>query len=94
MALARVVEFDGVNSDRMQAMKGEMESGQPPEGMPPAELIVLHDGDSEKSLVVMILDNEDDYRKADEVLGGMSADDTPGRRTSVRKFDVAMRMKN
>jgi hypothetical protein len=94
LALARVVEFDGVSSDRMQQMKGEMESGQPPEGMPPAELIVLHDGDGEKSLVVLLLENEDDYRKADEILGGMSSDDTPGQRTSVRKFDVAVHMKN
>ena len=30
--LARVVTFDGVTSDRMNEMKQEMESGQPPEG--------------------------------------------------------------
>jgi hypothetical protein len=92
MALARVVEFDGVNSDRMQEMQREMEGGQPPEGMPPAEILVLHDPNEQKSLVVLLLDSEDDYQRADEVLQAMPAEDTPGRRTSVRKYEVAARM--
>lgn len=94
MALARVVTFDGVSKDRMAQMKSEMESGQPPEGMPPAELVVLHDADTEKSLVVLLLENEDDYNKADQILNAMPAGDTPGSRTSVKKYDVAMRMKS
>jgi hypothetical protein len=94
MALARVVTFDGVSKDRMQEMQKEMEGGQPPEGMPPAEIIVLHDGEAEKSLVVIVFENEDDYRKGDEILSAMPAGDTPGQRTSVTKYDVAMRMKN
>jgi hypothetical protein len=93
MALARVVTFDGVSKDRMQEMQKEMESGQPPEGFPQSELIVLHDADAEKSLVVVIFDNEDDYKKGDEILSAMPAGDTPGQRTSVTKYDVAMRMK-
>lgn len=92
MALARVVTFDGVSKDRMQQMQQEMEGGQPPEGMPQSEVIVLHDPDAEKSLVVVIFANEDDYRKGDEILSGMPAGDTPGQRTSVTKYDVAMRM--
>ena len=92
MAVARVVTFDGVSNDRMDEMSREMESGQPPEGMPPAELIVLHDADAEKSLVVVVFDNEEDYRKGDEVLNAMPAGDTPGTRTSVTKYNVAMRM--
>jgi hypothetical protein len=92
MALARVVTFDGVSSDRMQEMQKEMEGGQPPEGFPKSELLVLHDADAEKSLVVVIFENEDDYRKGDEILSAMPAGDTPGRRTSVAKYDVAMRM--
>jgi hypothetical protein len=91
MALARVVEFDDVSSERMQEMRNQMESGQPPEGMPASELIVLHDAGGEKSLVVLIVENEDDYQKADEVLQAMPTTDTPGQRTSVRKFDVAVR---
>ena len=92
MALARVVTFDGVSSDRMQQMEKEMEGGQPPEGFPKSELLVLHDADAEKSLVVVIFENEDDYRKGDEILSAMPAGDTPGQRTSVAKYDVAMRM--
>ena len=94
MAFARVVTFDGVSKERMDEMNQEMESGQPPEGFPPAEMIALHDADAEKSLVVVIFESEDDYKKADEILNAMPAGDTPGKRTSVTKYDVAMRMKS
>ena len=92
MALARVVTFDGVNKERMQQMQQEMEGGQPPEGMPPAELLVLHDADAEQSVVVIVFDNEDDYKKGDEILNAMPAGDTPGQRSSVARYDVAVRM--
>ena len=94
MAFARVVTFDGVSRDRMQEMQREMEGGDPPEGMPPAEILVLHDGDAEQSLVVILFDSEEDYKKGDEILSSMPAGDTPGQRTSVKKYDVAMRMKS
>jgi hypothetical protein len=92
MALARVVTFEGVNKDRMDEMKREMNEGDRPEGMPATEVVVLHDADSEKSLVILFFDNADDYRKGDEVLNAMPAGDTPGQRTSVTKYDVANRM--
>jgi hypothetical protein len=92
MPVARVVTFDGVSKDRMDQMQQEMNDGQPPEGMPPAEIVVLHDADAEKSLVVLIFENEDDYKKGDEILNSMPAGDTPGQRTSVKKYDLAMRM--
>jgi hypothetical protein len=91
MALARVVSFDGVNSNRMAEMKSQIESGDPPEGMPSGELLVLHDPDSEQSLAIVIFDNEDDYRRGHEILDAMPASDTPGNRTSVKKYDVAHR---
>jgi hypothetical protein len=94
MALARVVTFDGVSKDRMDQMNREMEGGQPPEGFPSSELLVFHDPDAEKSLVVVIFDNEDDYKKGHEILDAMPAGDTPGTRTSVTKYNVATRMKN
>lgn len=93
MALARVVTFEGVSKERMEEMNREMEGGQPPEGFPPSEMIALHDADAEQSVVVLIFENEDDYKTADEMLNAMPAGDTPGRRTSVTKYDVAMRMK-
>ena len=92
MALARVVTFDGVSKDRMDEMNREMEQGQPPEGFPPAEIVVLHDPDAEKSVVIITFENEEDYRKGDEILNAMPAGDTPGQRTSVSKYNVALRM--
>ena len=89
--LARVVTFDGVSSDRMTEMKQQMEGQEPPEGMEATELLVLHDPDSEKSLVVVFFDDEDAYRSGDEILSAMPAGDTPGQRTSVSKYNVAHR---
>ena len=91
MALARVVSFEGVSSDRMEQMKREMEAGERPDEIPATELVVLHDPDAEKSLVVLFFDNEEDYRRGDEFLSAMPAGDTPGRRTSVSKYEVAVR---
>jgi hypothetical protein len=92
MALARVVTFDGVGKDRMEEMKREMDQGERPEGLPATELIVLHDADADKAVVIVFFDNEDDYRQGDETLNAMPAGDTPGQRTSVTKYDVVTRM--
>jgi len=92
MAVARVVTFEGVSKARMDEMDREMRDGQRPEGFPATEILVLHDPEAEKSLVVVFFENEDDYRRGDEVLSAMPADETPGRRTSVAKYDVATRM--
>jgi hypothetical protein len=95
MPIARVVTFEGVTKERMEQMDREMQDGQPPEGFPPtAELIALHDPETDKSLVLVIFDTEDDYKKGDEILSAMPAGDTPGRRTSVTKYNVGMRMKS
>jgi hypothetical protein len=91
MALARVVEFDGVTSDRLDQMKQEMEGSAPPEGVPVKELLVLHDADSEKAVVVVFFDSEEDYQQGDAVLSAMPADETPGKRSSVKKYDVVHR---
>ena len=92
MALARVVSFDGVSSDRMQEMKSEMESGDRPDDIPAKEIVVLHDPEAEKSLVIVFFENEEDYRRGDEALSAMPTGDTPGKRTSVTKYEVAFRM--
>ena len=62
--------------------------------MPDTEAIVLHDPESEKSLVVLIFETDDDYARAHEILDAMPASDTPGSRTSVQKYDVAHRYKD
>ena len=92
MALARVVSFEGVNKERMDQMRSEIEGGGRPEEIPATEIIILHDPEGEASLAILFFDNEDDYRQGDEALNAMPAADTPGRRTSVEKYDVAVRM--
>jgi hypothetical protein len=92
MGLARVVSFEGVSKDRVEQMQREMREQEQPEGLPATEILVLHDPDTEKSLVVLFFETEDDYRRGDEVLNAMPADETPGRRTSVTRYDVAIRM--
>jgi hypothetical protein len=92
MTLARVVTFDGVSSDRIAQMQSEMESEEQPEGLNATEIVVLHDPDAERSVVILFFDNEDDYRAGDEILSAMPAGDTPGRRSAVDKYQVAYRM--
>jgi hypothetical protein len=92
MALARVVSFEGVSADRMAAMSRDMQEGERPEGLPATEVIVLHDPEAERSLAIVFFENEDDYRQGDETLNAMPAADTPGQRTSVTKYNVAVRM--
>ena len=91
MALARVVSFDGVTKDRMEEMQAQIDE-EPPEGLPAKEIIVLHDPEGEKSLVIIFFDSEDDYRAGDEVLKAMPTGDTPGQRASVTRYDIAARM--
>jgi hypothetical protein len=91
MALARVVTFEDVDSNRMAEIEREMQSGSPPEGLRPQEIVVLHDPAASTSMVILFFDNEDDYRQGDEVLNAMDTSDTPGQRTSVGKYEVAFR---
>ena len=92
MSLARVVAFEGVSKDRVEEMKREMADEERPADLPAKEFIVLHDAEAEKSLVILFFENEDDYRRGDEMLNAMPAGDTPGSRSSVTKYEVAIRM--
>jgi hypothetical protein len=60
--------------------------------VPAQEIIVLNDAENEKSVVILFFENEDDYAQGDEALSAMPASDTPGRRASVGKYEVAYRM--
>ena len=92
MALARVVAFEGVTPERIQQLTSQVEAGEKPEGLPATEMILLHDADGEQALAILFFDNEDDYRQGDATLNAMPGDETPGRRASVRRYDVAARM--
>lgn len=92
MPLARVVTFEGVDSNRMAEMQREMEGSERPDDIPAKEFIVLHDPEAESSLVILFFENEDDYKRGDEALNAMPPGDTPGKRSSVTKYQVAFRM--
>jgi hypothetical protein len=94
MAVARVVSFDGVSKQRMDELLARIADGGPPEGFPPAELVVFHDQEAERSLTIFLFETEDDYRQGDEILNAMPAGETPGQRTSVDRYDVVLRMKS
>lgn len=92
MALARVVSFEGVSKDRMEQLSKEVREGERPEGLSPTEIVMLHDAGAERSLAILFFETEEDYRRGDEVLSAMPAGDTPGQRTSVTKYDVALHL--
>ena len=92
MAVARVVTFDGVSSERIQEMKAQMDEGGRPDDVPATEILMLHDPDGETATVVLFFDNEDDYAQGDAALNAMPAGDTPGSRSGVKKYDVVSRM--
>jgi hypothetical protein len=94
MPVARVVSFEGVSTERIEEMRSRMSEGERPEGMPSTEAIVLHDPETERSLVVLLFETEADYQRAHAILDAMPADDTPGQRASVQKYDVAHRYKD
>ena len=92
MALARVVTFDGISSERMAEMASNIEGGERPEGLNATEMMILHDPESETATAIVFFDNEEDYQRGHEILDGMDRGDTPGNRTSVTKTNVALRM--
>jgi hypothetical protein len=92
MAIARVVTFEDVDAGRMADLQQRMEAGDRPEGMPPVEVIVLHDTDGDRALVLQLFATDDDYRRGEAVFASMPAGDTPGRRASVGRYAVVARM--
>ena len=92
MALARVVGFEGVTNERIEQLRQEIGESGRPDDIPATEILILHDPDAQKSLAIVFFDNEDDYRRGDAALSAMPADDTPGKRSSVSKYTVAIRM--
>jgi hypothetical protein len=91
VAYARAVTFEGVDRNRIGQLKQQLESDERPADIPATEIVLLYDADAEKSLVLVFFENEDDYRQGDAALNAMDPGDTPGRRTSVTKYEVAVR---
>jgi hypothetical protein len=91
VAYARAVTFEGVDRNRIDQLKRQLEEGERPEEIPATEIVLLYDSEGEKSLVIVFFETEDDYRRGDAALNAMDPGDTPGRRTSVTKYEVAVR---
>jgi hypothetical protein len=91
MSLARVVTFDGVSTSRIEELRKELSEGEQPEDIPATEVVILHDAENEKSMAIVFFENEDDYARGDAALNAMPAGETPGSRTSVTKYEVAVR---
>ena len=64
MAFARVVAFDGVTKERIEALRREIGEGGRPEEVPATEIMVLHDAEGERSLAILFFETEDDYARA------------------------------
>jgi hypothetical protein len=92
MALARVVSFDAVDAARIAEMRSSIEQEERPADFPATEMLILHDPDTNTALAIVFFENEDDYRQGDAVLSAMPSGDTPGRRTSVTRYEVAVRV--
>ena len=91
MAYARAVTFEGVDRDRIGQLTRQLQEDERPEDIPASEIVLLYDAEGEKSLVLVFFENEDDYRQGDAALNAMDPGETPGRRTSVTKYEVAVR---
>jgi hypothetical protein len=92
MSLARVVSFSGVSKARMEEVKRQITEGGRPDEIPATEIVILYDPEGEASLAIVFFENEEDYRRGDAALSAMPADNTPGSRSSVTRYDVAVRM--
>jgi hypothetical protein len=91
MSLARVVSFDGVDENRIEQVRKEIQEGERPADIPATEVIVLHDAEAAQALAIVFFETDDDYARGDAALSAMPAGETPGQRTSVRKYEVVVR---
>jgi hypothetical protein len=91
VAYARAVTFEGVDRNRIDQLTKQIQEDERPEEIPASEIVLLYDADAESSLVLVFFETEDDYRRGDAALNAMNPGDTPGRRTSVTKYEVALR---
>ena len=91
MAYARAVTFEGVDRDRIGKLTRQLQEDERPEDIPASEIVLLYDAEGEKSLVLVFFETEDDYRRGDAALNAMDPGETPGRRSSVTKYEVAVR---
>jgi hypothetical protein len=87
---ARVATFDSDPAEMDEAVRmvrAEVESGQTPEGLEGAKMLMLVNRETGKGIGVTLFDSEEAMRRGDAALNAMS----PGgseRRTSVEFYEV------
>jgi hypothetical protein len=87
---ARVATFESDPADVEDAIavvRGEVQSGETPEGLHGARMLMLVNRETGKGVGITLFETEEDMRRGDEALNAMS----PGgseRRTSVEFFEV------
>jgi hypothetical protein len=91
---ARVAKWEGGEADGLRASAEDMAQRAPegpPDGVPAKGFLMLVDPDSGRSLAIGFFETEEDLRKGDETLNGMSPErDDVGKRTSVENYEVAV----
>lgn len=91
MSLARVVTFENVDQAQIEEVARQVREDPRPDDIPASEFLMLHDAGSGTALAIVFFDDEDAYRRGDEALNAMPADETPGRRASVARYRVVGR---
>jgi hypothetical protein len=87
---ARVATFESDPAkvdDAINLVRAEVQSGDTPEGLERARMLMLVDRESGKGMGVTLFESEEDMRRGDAALNAMS----PGgseRRTSVEFYEV------
>jgi hypothetical protein len=90
MAYARVATFENVPQEALEEITTQIRDGERPEGLPATEVIVLADREGGKMQAITFFDSEEDYRRGDETLRGMSPPGAMGS-ASVAKYEVAVK---
>ncbi|MFI5122436.1 MAG: hypothetical protein ACHQJ5_06030 [Vicinamibacteria bacterium] len=98
-AFARVATFEGTGPERLDevinANRDQIEAGlaSPPAGLEGVSGVwMLVDRESGVTMDLTLFDTEDDLRRGDEALNGLSPDESEGRRTSVGLYEIAFRI--
>ena len=90
---ARVSTWEGTQPDAAKQAGEQIRSSDgPPEGVPSVGITMLFDEKSGRSMAIALFETEDDLRKGDETLNGMTppSGDGAGRRTSVDFYEVVV----
>ncbi|HEY8000789.1 MAG TPA: hypothetical protein VID76_02560 [Solirubrobacterales bacterium] len=91
--------FEGTGPERLDevinANRDQIEAGlaSPPAGLEGVSGVwMLVDRESGVTMDLTLFDTEDDLRRGDEALNGLSPDESEGRRTSVGLYEIAFRI--